>query len=376
MAIQMLNRKLAAEFAKTAAEHDRVASFPFDNFTRLHRADLLALTVPARYGGGGAGLAEAAHVIGVIAQGEPSTALVLAMQYIQHAAIARSDRFPPYLAERLSRDAVAGVSLINALRVEPELGSPARGGLPATKARRTAAGWQLSGRKSYVTGAPILAWYLVWASTDEDQPRVGNFLVQAGLPGIHIEPSWDHLGMRATASHDVIFERVHVPVDHAADIRRPSDWRIDPGQWAWTTLLIAALYDGIARAAHDWLLEFLKQRAPSSLGAPLATLPRVQSVVGEIAGWLAVNARLVADTAAEVDRGRPASVSELGLIKRAVTDHAVKAVEAALSLTSNHGLSRKYPLERHYRDVLCGRIHTPQDDSVLLAAGREALGLA
>jgi len=107
----MLNRKLAledlaAEFAKTAAAHDRAASFPFDNFSRLQRANLLALTVPVRYGGGGAGLAEAAHVIGVIAQGEPSTALVLAMQYIQHAAIARSDRFPPYLAEWLSREAL------------------------------------------------------------------------------------------------------------------------------------------------------------------------------------------------------------------------------------------------------------------------------
>jgi alkylation response protein AidB-like acyl-CoA dehydrogenase len=44
-----------------------------------------------------------------------------------------------------------------------------------------------------------------------------------------------------------------------------------------------------------------------------------------------------------------------------------------MALTGNNGLSRKNPLERHYRDVLCSRVHTPQDDSIALAAGRAAL---
>jgi alkylation response protein AidB-like acyl-CoA dehydrogenase len=182
--------------------------------------------------------------------------------------------------------------------------------------------------------------------------------------------------MRATGSHDVVFEDVALPPDHAVDIRPPAAWSLDPRQWAWNTLLLAALYDGIARAARDWLVNFLHERQPSSLGAPLATLPRIQSVVGEIEGWLAVNARLLAGAADEVDRGATIGIGELGLIKRAVTGQAVQAVEAALSLAGNHGLSRANPLERHYRDVLCSRIHTPQDDSVLLAAGREALSLS
>jgi len=50
-------------------------------------------------------------------------------------------------------------------------------------------------------------------------------------------------------------------------------------------------------------------------------------------------------------------------------------VEQALSLTGNHGLSHANPLERHWRDVLCARVHTPQADAVYLAAGRAALGL-
>lgn len=380
MAVAALKREatveeLAAAFAESAGEHDRTASFPFGNFRRLQAAGLLALTVPKRLGGRGAGLAETAGMVGRIAEGEPSTALVLAMQYIQHVVIARSERFPAHLAEQLGREAVQQGALINALRVEPELGTPARGGMPATRAVRTAQGWRLSGHKIYSTGAPILTWYLVWAATDEATPRVGHFLVRAGLPGIAIESSWNHLGMRATGSHDILLDSVELPAEHAVDIRPPGDWSIDPVQWAWNTLLIAALYDGVARAARRWLLGFLHARRPSGLGQPLASLPQIQSVVGETEGWLAVNARLLADAAAEIDRGGIIPVSELGLLKRTITGQAVKVVEAALSLTGNHGLSRHHPLERHYRDVLCSRIHTPQDDSVLLAAGKHALGL-
>src|SRR4029450_10575458 len=158
-------------------------SFPFLNFEDLSEAGLLALTVPAALGGGGAGAAEAARILGIIGKADPSTALVLSMHYIQHLVMSRSARWPQHLARKLARESVEGISLINALRVEPELGSPARGGLPSTIARRTETGWRLSGRKIYSTGAPILKWYAVWAKTDEAESRVGLFLVPAGLPG-------------------------------------------------------------------------------------------------------------------------------------------------------------------------------------------------
>ena len=53
-----------------------------------------------------------------------------------------------------------------------------------------------------------------------------------------------------------------------------------------------------------------------------------------------------------------------------MTNHAIRAVELALQLSGNHGLARQNPLERHYRDVLCSRIHTPQNDAILVAAGK------
>jgi alkylation response protein AidB-like acyl-CoA dehydrogenase len=367
---------LASEFAARAAKHDRDASFPFENFKELSEAGLLALTVPTALGGAGAGARDAAHIIGIFGKADPSTALVLSMHYIQQLVMARSTRWPGRLSRKLARETVEGVALINALRVELDLGSPARGGLPATIARRTETGWRLSGRKVYSTGAPILKWYAVWAKTEEPEARVGLFLVPAGLPGTRIVETWDHLGLRASGSHDVVFEDVVFPLDHEIDVRKPEDWRVpDFTQSTVHAIFVAAIYDGIARAARDWLVGFLKDRVPSNLGASLATLPRVQEVVGGIETRLAVNARLIDSFAGDFDDGVLLSASESNIIKLTVTNNAVAVVEDALSLTSNHGLTRANPLERHYRDVLCGRVHTPQDDATRTIAGRLAFGL-
>jgi len=367
---------LASEFAARAAQHDREASFPFENFKELSEAGLLALTVPTALGGAGAGARDAARIIGIFGKADPSTALVLSMHYIQHLVMARSTRWPGRLSRKLARDAVEGVALINALRVEPDLGSPARGGLPATIARKTETGWRLSGRKIYSTGAPILKWYAVWAKTDEPETRVGLFLVPAGLSGTRIVETWDHLGLRASGSHDVVFEDVVFPLDHEIDVRKPQEWRVpDFTQSTVHAIFVAAIYDGIARAARDWLIDFLKSRTPSNLGASLATLPRVQEVVGGIEARLAVNARLIDSFAGDFDDGLLLSASESNIVKLTVTNNAVAVIEDALSLTSNHGLTRANPLERHYRDVLCGRVHTPQDDATRTIAGRLALGL-
>lgn len=366
---------LALGFAERAAGHDRDGSFPFENFRELSEAGLLSLTVPAALGGAGASVKLAVRIVGIIAKADPSTALVLSMHYINHLVMARSPTWPDRLSRRLARETVEGLALVNALRVEPELGSPARGGLPATVARLTETGWRMTGHKIYSTGAPILKWYLVWARTDEPEPRVGQFLVPAGLPGTRIVETWDHLGLRASGSHDVIFDDVVIPLDYEIDVRRPADWRgLDITQAITHTVFIAAIYDGIARAARDWLVEFLQRRVPSGLGAPLATLPRAQEILGGIEVRLAVNARLIDGFAGDFDDGIALSPAEFNAIKLTVTNNAVSVVGDALSLSGNHGLSRANPLERHHRDVLCGRVHTPQDDSTRLILGRTALG--
>ncbi|MDQ0140768.1 acyl-CoA dehydrogenase family protein [Cupriavidus necator] len=380
---------LSARFAGTAGAHDAAASFPHDNFAQLHAHGLIAQVVPHAYGGGGAGLAQARRVVAALARGDAATALVLTMTYLQHRAIARADsHWPVSVRKQVFASAVREGALINALRVEPQLGSPARGGLPATVATRVADGWRLSGRKLYSTGIPALRWLAVWARTDEAQPRVGVFLVPgpaAGIAGVRIVENWNHLGLRASGSHETVLDNVWIPPDHAVDIRPPSAWAptgssqadldANADQQAWMVVLLGSLYDAVARAASAWLNAFVRERAPGSLGAPLATLPRVQEAIGEIAALLRVNQVLLDDAAARTDAGDAPAGADSGLLKFTVTGNAIRAVELALQLSGNHGLSRNHPLERHYRDVLCSRIHTPQNDSILLAAGRAQLGV-
>jgi alkylation response protein AidB-like acyl-CoA dehydrogenase len=364
---------LSRLFAETAGDVDRSGEIPRANFDALAKAELLRLTIPIEAGGHGAGLETTVKVVEWIGRGEPSTALILAMHLINHATVVRA--WPTAIATRLQQESLTEVSLLNALRVEPELGTPARGGLPATIGRRGANGWRVSGHKLYSTGIPILRWLLVWGRTDEAEPRVGTFLVPSDAPGIKIVSTWNHLGIRATASHDVLLEDVAIPFEYAVDLRPATVGGRDPEYWAWATLSVAALYNGVALAARDWLVEFLKSRVPSNLGAPLASLPRMQEALGEVEALLTVNARLLSTAAHDVDAGSIPEIAESGLIKSAVTNNAISTVEIALKLSGNHGLSRDNPLERHHRDVLCGRIHTPQDDSVRVAAGRRVLGL-
>ena len=369
--------RVTARLAETAEAFDRSAEFPRANFDILAEEGLVGLTVSPRLGGRGAGLAEALRVLGAVARGEPSTALILFMTYGYHYQPTRVQSWPPHIYEKLARQAAAGGGLIGGLRVEPELGTPVRGGLPKTVARRTADGWAINGAKIYSTGSTGLTWFSVWAKTDEPEPRVGNFLVATGSPGITILPAWDHLGMRATVSHEVVFEDTPTPLDHAVDIRAPADWAPKPGDpmGLWNALAISTVYDGVAWAARDWLRDYLKERTPSNLGASLATLPRVQEKFGEIEALLQVNRTLIETAAVRTDADDPPSAVEANNIKFVATSNAIRAVEIGLELTGNPGLSRRNPLERHYRDVLCSRIHSPQNDTILVAGGRAAFGL-
>ncbi|MDE1182400.1 acyl-CoA dehydrogenase family protein [Paraburkholderia sp.] len=359
---------LTTHFADGAAHLDSGPHFPHDNLARLRRAGLLSLTVPRALGGHQATLAQALKVVRSVARGEPSTALILVMQCLYHLRLQANPNWPVALKQRVARDAVEHGALINSLRVEPELGSPSRGGLPATVGRRDADHWIVNGRKLYSTGSPGLTWFAVWGRTDEAMPRVGTWLIHRDTPGIRFGEPWNHLGMRATGSHEVIFDDVRVPLDHAVDLQSPGASNgMDPVTSTWMNLLLPSIYDGIARAARDWFVQWAAGRVPSGLNAPLSSLDSFQQTVGRIDALLLTNRVLL-------DAGATGQIAQADApaIKYLVSANAIKSVEHALEASSNPGLSRNNPLERHYRDVLCARIHTPQNDTVLGNLGRAA----
>jgi alkylation response protein AidB-like acyl-CoA dehydrogenase len=366
---------LRREFAATAAEHDEHASFPHHNFKRLAELGLLTLTTPADYGGAGGGLQEAARVVRAVGGGEASTGLLLAMNYLMHHLLGNSR---PAIYQSVARAALDGKGILNALQAEPDLGSAIRGGLPGTVATRRADGsWEINGRKAWATGSPIVNWWLVLARVDEGEtPQVGSWLVPGNAPGLSVLPTWNHHGMRATASNELLLEKVVVPAEATLDIMTPgSEKFLQRGArvQVWNGLLIAALYDGIGIAGRDWLYKFLRERVPSNLGKPLSTVPRIQAVAGEIESLLLINRTLIDDATYRADTVEALDPTRAQQVKNIVTNNVVRALELAMSVTGNHGLDRRNSLERHYRDALCGRVHAPQSDIVLTNAGRIAL---
>lgn len=349
--------------AAGAERHDREASFPGDSIQAVHDAGLLTATVHERYGGPGGALADTVTILRALGYGDPSAALVSGMTLFAHALQGLTPTWPDDVYAEAVAEARTRPVLINALRVEPELGTPARGGLPATVAREADDGWKVTGHKIFSTGAEGLTWMVVWARVADTEEARG-FLVRGDAPGIRVERTWDHLGLRASRSDDVIFT--------AAPAIPTGTGAAGPLFLAWNSLGLSALYLGVASAARDWLVTFLSERTPASLGAPLASLPRFQAAVGEIDAALGTSADLLDALAARVDSGDEAAAVRAPGAKLTVTRAAISAVEQAVALVGNNGLTRRNPLERHYRDVLCSRVHTPQDDSVVAAAGRAA----
>ena len=363
---------VVAQLAAAAPAADATAFFPHEGIRAVHEAGLLTLTVAARYGGRDLSLGDLARLAAALGRGDPSVALMSLMTMFAHRQQALADLWPDALYRRVLAEGERGPVLLNAARGEPELGSPARGGLPRTRARRTARGWSISGTKRFVTGCEGLSYFLVWASTDEAPQRVGTFVVPGGAPGIRIVKSWHSLGLRASGSHDVVFDEVEVGGDEVIGLTPADIAGQDNRAQAALTLVVTALYLGVAEAARDAFLAFAEQRVPANLGYPIARTERFISLAGEI-DLLVGGARQMILGALDHPKPEPDTL----LRARLLAGRQVKqAVQLAVGALGNPGLSRDTGLERHFRDVQSVLVHAPQEDTVIALLGRAAFARA
>ncbi|AVA23749.1 acyl-CoA dehydrogenase family protein [Rhizobium sp. NXC24] len=354
--------------AEAAPDADQTGQFPWTGIRAVHESGLLESTVAARYGGQGATLSDAAHILAALGRGDPSVALISAMTIFTHLGQAAKNHWPDDLYRRLLGEAKQRPLLLNAARVEPELGSPARGGLPATLARRTANAWLITGRKRFVTGACGLTHFLVWAHTDEVPARVGTFVVPNGLPGIQVIENWKSLGMRASGSHDVEYTDVEIPAQNALDLVDPSVAQQDNRAHAAMTLALTAIYLGAAEAAQAAFIRFAHERVPANLGHPIARTERFVALSGEI-DLLVSGARQIIFGALESNHGDSERLIRARLLAgRQIRD----AVQIAVRGIGNPGLNAEVGLERHFRDIQSVLVHAPQEDTSISILGRSA----
>jgi alkylation response protein AidB-like acyl-CoA dehydrogenase len=354
--------------AAAAPDADRSGQFPWEGIRAVHKSGLMESTVGTRYGGQGASLYDAAQILAALGRGDPSVALISAMTLFTHLGQAVRNHWPDDLYQRLLAEAKQRPLLLNAARVEPELGSPARGGLPATQARRTANGWSITGRKRFVTGAHGLTHFLVWAHTDETPTRVGTFIVPNCLPGIRIIENWNSLGMRATGSHDVAYSDVEIPAENVIDLTGTDVAQQDNRGHAAITLALTAIYLGVAEAAQAAFNRFAHERVPTNLGHAIARTERFITLSGEIE-LLVGGARQIIFDALQAGQGDAERLIRARLLAgRQLRD----AVQIAVRGLGNPGLNADLELERHFRDIQAVLVHAPQEDTSISILGRSA----
>ena len=251
-----LAERLAVIAHQHAAQHDREGSFPFETYDVIRASGYLALTVPEALGGRGANPLELSLAQERLSRADGSVGLSSWMHLGTIARQSVTRTWPDEVFQRVCRDIVERGALINSAASEPAMGSPSRGGLPATTATRVEGGWLLNGRKSWASLAPALDYIIVMTTVEDpgEPPRRANFLVTAPTPGLRIEPTWDTVGMRATGSHDIVLEDVfasdgaRLPTEEAAGSGDPRIW----------TVVSGAVYLGIGVAARDFAVDFAR----------------------------------------------------------------------------------------------------------------------
>ena len=368
---------LAGPFAARAESVDRDGSFPFQNFREMHEAGYLGLTIPRERGGLGATPLEYALAHERIGRACGSTALAANMHLSLIGRINETGMWPDEILDRVNEDIITNGALINSANSEPDLGSPSRGGMPTTTAQRTPRGWIINGRKRWASLAPALTYMLTLATiVDGDgPPRRGNFLVPASSAGIHVDKTWDNLGMRGTASDDVVFTDVEVPLDALVAV----DGSSVPGDGlGWSAFGGAAVFLGIGQAARDAAIQFARERRPNGMDGPIAELQTIQHRIAAIELDLLQARTLLYATAewwTERPQERPANMWRLAAAKYAVTNAVIRATDEALRVAGSAGLAATSPLQRYFRDARTAIGQPPIEDVALTTIGKAALGL-
>jgi alkylation response protein AidB-like acyl-CoA dehydrogenase len=358
----------AAEMGRVAAEHDaahdRDATFVTEAYDAMHAAGYLRLAVPTDLGGAGATMRQlvlAQHELGRHSGAAALSStmhhyLTLVQCWRRRRGAADADGVLAKVAEGLVMATSGGSDWV----------------APTTVATEVEGGYLFSGRKVFCSQAPVAGVVSTCAVLGEPGPAatVLHAGVPLSAPGVTIVETWDTLGMRGTASHDLVLEDVFVPADKIAGTR-PYGELAGPLMVAAIHFapLAGAAYLGVAAGACDEAVRLTSRRGTPSPAA-LRQIGDMRCRI-RVALWalLAAVEEIGDDPAAD-----EASLETVMLAKRHAVVEARTVVDTALEVGGGAAFFRSSPLERAYRDVRGGPFHPLTPEATLELVGRRALG--
>jgi alkylation response protein AidB-like acyl-CoA dehydrogenase len=368
---------LADRFAERAAEHDRDASFPFENYEDMRAAGYLGLTVPTELGGLDASLYELVLAQERLAVGDGSTALAVNMHVSPMGQLASLWRTSgdEQLADVLRR-AADGRLVYASMSAEP---GDALLLTSRTVARRVDRGYRVTGKKIFGTESAVCTEFSTRALYDDPErgPQVLFFRLPRDVDGMTVHDTWDTMGMRGTQSNDFTLEDVFVPeeaVFHAYPVDH-FDATLLKTVWGWAMPTFGAVFLGVAAGAMEYARDQVEARGRRES-------PQVQHLFAEMEVLLETARATLYRHCAEMQDGLLYSalpvqhgLARAVLAKIVATNNAVAIVERALDVVGGAAYYRRSPLERMYRDVRAGPMMPYNNLDADDLFGRTALGI-
>ena len=341
-----------AEIAPIAAEIDENERFPEENISQMAELGFFGIPIPEEYGGAGLGYQEYAVAVEEIAKHCASTAAtVSAHTSLGCGSILKfgtEEQKKKYLPQITSGGKLAAFAL-----TEPSAGTDAAG--VKTKAVLKDDCYVLNGTKCFITNGKYADVYVIIAITDKDAGSKGfsAFIVEKGTPGFEFGAKERKLGIRGSATYELLFNDCKVPKENLLGAEGQG-LKIALGMLDYGRIGMAAQAVGIAQGALDVAVEYTKQRI--QFGKPISSFQYSQFKMADMKTDIEAARQLVYRAAWIADQGQPvgeaAAMAKLfaGRVARDVTQEAVQ-------LMGGYGYTRDYPAERMMRDAKITEIY-------------------
>jgi butyryl-CoA dehydrogenase len=366
---QTMIRDLARDFADKEVRPiadviDREARFPRETVARMAELGLMGIAVPEGYGGSGSDTVAYALALEEVARGCASHAVIMSVNNSLYC-----DPVLKYGTEeqkaRFLTPFAAGRKIGCFALTEPEAGSDASN--QSTLARPEGGAYVLDGRKVFVTNGREASAALVFAQTDRAARHRGisAFLVEKGTPGFTVVKTEDKLGIRASDTAELLFERCRVPAaNRLGEVGQ--GFRIALGTLDGGRIGIAAQAVGIATAAYEAALAYARER--KSFGVPIGQHQMVQWMLADMATAIEA-ARLLTLRAAWLKDSGGTFGPEAAMAKLFASETAMRVTTDAIQVHGGYGFIREYQVERHFRDAKITQIYegTSQIQKLVIA---------
>ncbi|WP_414055672.1 acyl-CoA dehydrogenase family protein [Macrococcus equi] len=341
---------------QSAREADQAAELNHKLIDWLLIENYHMLTLPVEHGGMGANIKELIYIQSHLAQLDESTALSIGWHLGIVGEVFEGNLWPDNMTAQFIDDIHDG-GITNRIVSESEMGSPTRGGKPATSAVLDGDKYIINGTKTFASMSERLTHFIVGAF-DPVQKAMCFYYVPADTKGIEIVKTWDMVGMRATASHDIIFKDVKIPKEYLLEVNRERK----PNPWL---LHIPAIYLGMAERAVTEAVTFSQNYQPNSLETPIAALSHIQEKIAQ-AEILNTTSRHFIYHACDLHLAGKTEVlgNTFGLAKTIVVNNGLQVVDLCMRVFGAKSLEQTRIMERIFRSMRAGLHNPPMDDAV------------